>query len=357
MKPQQSTLVCASMALLVGAASAQTSTAVPAPRPANSVEIYGVFDIYAANQKNASSTAASTTTKVLNPGGLTTSFIGFRGTEDLGGGLRALFVIESYIRPDLGATGRNDTDAFWGRASWIAVEGGFGRVSAGRMPTPYSLASTNFTPFLGTTGLSPIFANIFRNNVQGDTRFVNALRYSSPKLSGFDLEAMYSLGQEISSGANSGRDRAFDGHVRYVQGALSAIVSTRQINLNNASDGHDQRAWMGGITYDFGVAKLTAQYHDGKETFNAAARNVNRKTYEVGATVPVGGRGRILAEVAGTRIDDLSATTSDRRQSWALGYLHELSKRTELYALAYSDTLKNPAVKQQTLALGIRHRF
>lgn len=320
------------------------------------VQIYGALDAFVGQIKTTASTGSVNKAEVINSGGMTTSFLGFRGSEDLGNGYKAVFALESYVRVDTGATGRNDTDPLFARASFVGIQSPYGQFSFGRMPTPYSLATTNFTPLVGTTGVSPIFANVFKNNVLGDTRMNNSIKYQSPRMSGFEVDLQHSLGQEEPLGVNYGRGVATDGAVRYFNKQLALVVATRQINLNTANDGRKQNVWMVGGTYEFGVAKLSAQYHTVRETYLDTALNATRKVGELGVSVPVGS-GAILAEYATTLADDRIAATIDRRKSFAFGYDYNLSKRTDLYAMYYSDQLYNPDSKQTTAAFGIRHRF
>jgi predicted porin len=93
--------------LAIGAAHAQSQ-----------VQVYGIVDA-AVGQYGSVATGpsvATTEVKGVHHGGLTTSFLGFRGTENLGGGLSAKFQIESFLQSDTGSSGRNATDAFWSRA-------------------------------------------------------------------------------------------------------------------------------------------------------------------------------------------------------------------------------------------------
>lgn len=337
-------MVAAAALLGAGVAAAQSA-----------VTVYGVMDIYGGRTVNEAA-AGETRTTLLNSGGLTTSYIGFRGTEDLGGGLKALFALESYIRVDTGQIGRNDSDPFFGRASWVGLEGGAGRILLGRIPTPYSLATTNWTPLPGTTTFSPAFAAIFRNNVLGDTRSVNTVAYKAPRFAGVEVDVQYSFGQENPKGPNHKRDAAWDGSLKYFAGPLSLVAATRRIDLNANNNGQKQVADMAGAMYDFGVAKLSGQYHRVRDTQNNAARDATRKSAIVGASVPVG-PGAIVAEYARSKFEDSVAASPAARRTYVVGYDHNLSKRTDAYILFYSDTLKDPGSRQRTAAIGLRHRF
>ena len=324
----------------------------------SSVQIYGVMDVFAGQIKNTGGGLAATrTTEVVNPGGMTTSFVGFRGTEDLGGGLGAVFALESFIRADTGQIGRNDADPFWGRLAVVGLESStWGTVTLGRHVTPYSLATTNFTPFAGSTTLSTSFANVFRNNLQGDTRFNNSVRYRSPNMKGFTVDAVWSLGREIDQGPDFHRDRAFDGTLRYTSANWSVITGTRQINLNASNDDHEQSAYMIGGMYDFKVVQVYAQAHDIEERFANPTLNVKRRSYDASLAIPIG-PGQLSASVGWTRTSDTNPAVPNSRHSWAIGYNHYLSKRTDLYAAVFKDMLKQPDSGQQIVAFGMRHRY
>jgi predicted porin len=320
------------------------------------VQIYGTIDEFAGQLRTKTATTNDKVT-AINNGGLTTSFIGFKGTEDLGDGLKALFALETFVRADTGQIGRNDTDPFFARLAVTGLEGSWGRVTAGRHVTPYSLATTLNTPFVGSTTLSPIFAHVYNLNLQGGTRFDNGVQYSSPDWAGFSFDALYSLGQERNSAAaDRKRDRAQEIVARYTSGPLRLTGGYHFINLNNNNDDHEQDARMIAAVYDFGAAKVNGQHHRVRESFRNAASDAHRRTTEVGLTVPVG-VGNILATYARSHMSDNSAATPDQRKSFAIGYDHYLSKRTDVYTAYYKDKLLNPLTEQRILAVGLRHRF
>jgi predicted porin len=320
------------------------------------IQIYGVVDEYAGRMTTETATTRASST-VVNNGGLTTSFIGFRGTEDLGGGLKALFALESFIRADTGAIGRNDTDPFWARLSIVGLEGPWGKVTLGRHVTPYSLATTQNTPFVGSTTLSPVFAHVYNLNLQGGTRFDNGVQYSLPKLGGFAADFLYSLGREnASTSIDRKRDRAFEAVGSYTTGPAKVTAGYHYINLNNAGDSHDQNAWMVAGTYDFGMVKVNAQHHRVKEDSVTIATNARRNTTEAGVTIRAGA-GNLLATYVRTSMKDASPATPDSRRGFSIGYDYNLSKRTDIYTAYYRDKLVNPMTQQTILAAGVRHRF
>jgi predicted porin len=323
------------------------------------ITIYGAVDAYTGQVRNTGGTGPQGSAGAVNSGGLTTSFIGFRGSEDLGGGLKAVFALESYLRVDTGAIGRNDSDPLWGRLAIVGLDSEYGRVTFGRHVTPYSLAATTTAPapLSGTTTVSPIFANTYRGNVLGDTRFNNSIRYTSPETRGFQLDVVASLGREAPRGPDYKRDQAIDGSLRYANGPLRLVTATRYIDLNNNNDGHKQNSYMVGGIYDFQVIRLNGQYHYTDESYNLSSRDIKRKTWEIGASVPFG-LGAFALSWAKSDIDHhLGPTVSDRRDSWVIAYDYNLSKRTDIYAAFYRDKQKNPEVLQQITAIGLRHLF
>jgi predicted porin len=119
--------VAAAFAALASTAQAQTAAApAPAAAPTSTVQVYGLMDMYVERRTNMSPDGGDRW--LVNSGGMNTSRLGFRGTEDLGAGLKALFQLEAEVVMDTGASG----SAFWGRQAWVGLEGGFGRLIAGR---------------------------------------------------------------------------------------------------------------------------------------------------------------------------------------------------------------------------------
>jgi predicted porin len=324
---------------------------------AQSVTIYGVLDAYTGQIKNTGGTGPQGSVTVLNSGGLTTSFIGFRGVEDIGGGLKGVFSLESYVRIDSGVIGRNNADPLWGRAANVGIEGAFGRLTFGRHVTPYSLATTTTTPLRGTTAVSPAFSAIYRNNLQGDTRFNNSVRYVSPDMQGVVADVVLSTGRENPSGPEAHRDRAVDASLKYTSGAMMAITALRVINLGVANDDHRQKAYMVGGSYNFGPAKVNLQLHDIDETYANSANDVKRQSWELGVAIPVGA-GEIDLSYAATDMDHkLGNALPSKRNSYVFLYDYTLSKRTDAYIAFYKDKLKSPTVIQQIAAVGLRHKF
>lgn len=327
----------------------------PGAARADGLRMYGLADVYTGIVHDN----GSRKTFVVNSGGMSTSFWGMSGEESLGGGVSAVFAMEAFMRPDIGAQGRFGTDTFWARNAYVGLEGGFGRVTMGRNTAPYFLATVFHNPFGDSFAVSPMIAHTFRGNVQGDTGFSNSIRYTTKTIGGLRADLLMSAGAERTgiSDPDFRNGRAFDGALHYRGGPLSAVVAYRTVNLSTGGDGHEQGAWQIGGSYDLGRAKLQGQYQNSKETFTTGAAEVKRSTYQLGTSARLGA-GSLLLSYARSTIEDGNAATAGVRATWGLGYALPLSKRTELYSAAYRDSFTDPSGNRQTVgAFGMRHRF
>ncbi|HZW11607.1 MAG TPA: porin, partial [Noviherbaspirillum sp.] len=174
---KKSLLALAVLGAFAGAASAQTN-----------VTIYGLVDasIERNDDNNGPITWGMRDANSFNSG-KNGSRLGFKGTEDLGGGLSALFVLESGFQVDSGAM-RGDGGLF-SRQAYVGLQGGFGTVKLGHQYTPMHLALDTIDPF--GTGMAGNIAYQFNNN---GTRMSNTVNYSY-SAAGFTGQAAYSFGE------------------------------------------------------------------------------------------------------------------------------------------------------------------
>ena len=112
-------------------------------RAQSSIEVYGLVGAYAGKMQRSGDAAA---VRQVNGGGLTTSFLGFRGKEDLGGDLKAIYALESFFRPDTGEQGRSAADPLFSRNAWVGLEGSWGRLTLGRQTNPAYAAMAQLSP-------------------------------------------------------------------------------------------------------------------------------------------------------------------------------------------------------------------
>lgn len=331
---KKSLLALAALAAVTGTAFAQSS-----------VTVYGVADAAITHTDNG-----TTKTTSLDSGKLNGSRIGFRGTEDLGGGLSAVFTIESGFNIDNGAMA--DTARLFNRQAWAGLAGGFGTVKAGRQNTPVYANLGTFDPFGNAQAGDS--ARIFNTEYEG-SRWDNSLTYNF-SAKGFRAELQYAFGEV--AGNNSG-NRAIGGFVGYKNGPLDAVVTYSKVN--NAAGTDDRATWLIGANYDLGFIKPYFAYASAKGA-TTATNNTDARDVLVGLRAPVGSAGAIVASYA--RKDNKLAGNADADQ-WAIGYQHALSARTMLhtsYGRLSNDAgsslrVVTPGETATEFTVGVRHTF
>lgn len=315
----------------------------------SNVEIYGLIGVYAGSIKRSDATPRVTQ---LGHGGLTTSYLGFRGREDLGGGMKAIFQIENFFQPDTGAAGRNATDPqFASRSAWVGLQGGFGQVTLGRHTTPFYLAMQAVNPFVASTVFSPVvlqsYIAPFGGTILGDTVWNNAIQYSMPTMGGISASVIYGFGEVAgSTGVNNLGLTA-----RYTGGPLLATVSAQRVRVGATAPSTGQYAYMGGLAYDFNVAKVFASAQKTERTVT----DLESTTYQLGTSIPVSAAGKVLASWSRTKAD-VSPVLETTRNTAAIGYDYNLSKRTDVYAIYLRDKATRFSAGN-SYAVGVRHQF
>lgn len=322
----------------------------------SSVQVYGLLDVSAGQFQNA----GGLKTKRLDSGNYSTSHVGFRGSEDLGGGLRAGFTLETFLRLDSGAAGRADIDGFWGRNANVNLSGAFGNVRLGRMGPPLFVSSLLFNPFGDSFGYSPTIRQYYNlpagTPLVGDSGWNNAIAYSSPTVGGLSATVMVAAGE----GAATSRGKNVGANAVYRAGALGLTAAWQDVKSQGALGRPiaafpgfvGQVAYQIGGSYDFKVIRLFAQY--GRISTDATL-DVDTTNVHIGASVPVG-QGALLAAYGTSDVDVAGPTPERTSKILTIGYDHPLSKRTNVYAICLSDKftgLRNGT----TYAVGMRHRF
>lgn len=321
-----------------------------------SAQIYGLVDAFVGSMQRSDEPGR---TKVLGSGGMTTAYWGVRGSESLGGGLQAQFALESFFQTDSGTFGRNSTDPYFSRNAWVGLSGGFGQLSLGRQTNPMFVASGAFNPFGVSLQFSPVMLHTwqptYNRAVLGDSVWSNAVQYTSPTFAGLRASLLYSMG-EVQDREGI---RNLNLTVNYAAGPLAAVVSVQQARTGpgfTATIG-EQDAALIGASYDFKAVQLYGQL----QRTRTPDTRTTADTMQLGAAVPVGA-GRFLASVARTErkvtgvVVNVQGTQRTQRTSWAVGYDHFLSKRTDLYAVYLHDRLTGFS-SSGSIGLGVRHRF
>lgn len=322
----------------------------------SSVTLYGNLDVSFGREQSKPFGEKSTTVTNLESGRMTESYFGLRGSEDLGGGLKAVFKLESEIAVDSGAAVGGNSN-FFGRNAYVGVAGDFGAVHAGRRESLLKEETTKFNPF----GNSGTFAFLSA----GNDSWSNSLTYVSPSLGGLTLSAQTSLKEANGTTASTYRSGGNAVSANYTAGglALSAVFSDVR-NTQGAATTVKDSGYLLGASYDFSVVKVFGQY--GRE--KVSIKNVNgdgkQRDYQLGVSVPVGANGAVLASFGAGKltVDNLEGSSKERQYS--LGYSHNLSKRTSAYAAYTRYTEKfgietDPSEKSSAnvLAVGLRHAF
>ncbi len=397
----QKKLIALAIAGLSGAAFAQSN-----------VTIYGVadasFDVI--NISGGSGSLSNNTpnfTRVSTNG----SLIGFRGTENLGNGLNAIFQFESDAKFDNGGSLGTSRDSF------VGLSGNFGKVLLGTLTAPTRALAARLdvnagegissnTAVLGKlggalsygdglkgfvtgSGISQFNANGRSNDTTSvfDSRHKNAIAYVSPSFSGFQATAAYVANENKTEGTNAINTSAYDLGLTYDNGPVYIGGTYAELRVKNdagnavssvlPADTKVKEARLGGM-YDFGVATIRAIYSRTK--LEGSGTDVKQNVWGLGGTYNVTTNGRITAQYYSA--NDLDGTTADDNTGakfYTIGYEHSLSKRTMLkanYAYLKNDdkTSSNglhggydfgynsagfagDEIKVSGLQLGLRHAF
>jgi predicted porin len=300
------------------------------------------------------------------------SRLGFKGTEDLGGGLKANFTLEYSVQPD------EATTSMANRQSFVGLEGGFGVLNIGRQYTLIHGIQGAMDPNGNATqaGWLPGLTNSVRSD--------DTIAYTSPSFSGFTASVAMSLaGSETSTaaGATKAGDATSIG-AAYTSGPLSVRVVTETIKrtaLSFAVPGAtaastfsdalaDRKATSFGASYDLGFAKLS--YLNTSAKSGSAADNAKATSNNFGVSVPMGAL-TLNGSFSNGKITDTASTTvgtstfapaTGKGTGYMLGASYALSKRTNAYAFlgeAKSKPNGAPALngKHSTMAMGLRHTF
>jgi predicted porin len=333
---------------VAGSAAAQTN-----------VTVTGLVDMYAGATQFS---GVADRTAVVGSGGMTTSWFGFKGSEDLGGGLRAEFALTGFFRGDTGSSGRFNGDNLFSRDANVGLAGSFGKLQVGRGMAPNFLPTILFNPFGDSFTFSPlvVHADMTGSGAWGgatnaaDTGWSNQVVYTTPKFGGLTANLHYQAGEAAGSTSTNN----VGANLLYFSGpvGLTAFYHDTDVsNPNPAVLANKQKTVFVGGSYDFKVVKLAATAQRNKnESATTGARTSTDKTYSLGAWVPAGG-GNVLAAYAKTK-RDLASAPDLTRDTFSLGYDYFLSKRTDVYAIAMNDKITGYD-RETSYGLGIRHRY
>jgi predicted porin len=335
----------------------------------SSVTLFGIVDT---TFKRGSGSTASRT--ALGAGGNSSSRLGFRGVEDLGGGMQASFWLEAGLNTDDGSgattnisnqsSGTSGSGGLtFGRRATVSLAGAWGELRLGR---DYSVQYYNrfeFDPF-GNNGVGSSQTNVGSLGGPVSSRASNAIMYFlPPDLGGFYGELQYYLGENASN-AGASADDGEGGGVRlgYRAGALNVAVAHARTQYARTATTGDITASNIGARYQVGdFTVMGGYYRDTVDTLTG----VRGRGLQVGGLYRIGaGDIKLLWSNYKT-----TATGSPETRKISLGYVHNLSKRTAVYGTyararnsGGATTALNNAVtganqSSSGLDLGIRHAF
>lgn len=347
-------LVAATLAACTGMAHAQSS-----------VTIYGLMDIGLTYYSNAPKTGGGKAALLRMDSGIAQgSRIGFKGTEDLGGGLSAFFTLETGFGADDGSLGQGGL--IFGRQSFVGLSGKeWGSVALGRQ---YDfMANLGGQYAMGALSPAGSFAwglhadaahgAALNNHIYAGDRTNNSIKYSSAKMAGFSFGVMYGMG-EVAGNTNAGRTISATG--QYDSGAFSSALS--YTDIKDSTGAYSTRMYGLGATYQLGAFKPFGVATSVKNT----STNAKANTFELGTVYA------LSAQL------DLSAAYQYQSRNQGVGNAqaviamvdYKLSKRTDVYVGAVYDRDKGynaypvygggaqAATGNQTaIRTGIRHRF
>ena len=359
---KKSLLALAVLGAFAGVASAQSS-----------VTLYGTLDV------NGRYVKADGRQRSLTEGtdGINSSQLGFKGTEDLGGGLKAGFVLLAGVNPDSGTSNTK----FFNRRSTVSLFGNFGEVRLGRDYTPTFWNMTLFDAF-GTNGIG---SSLDVRQLYNGTRQDNTIGYFLPStLGGLYGQAMVGAAEQGTSGDRAARyvgarlgfaAGPFDiaaaaSQERFATGVTGSgsigDTGTNPAPVTGAIAGNSQKTYNLGGSFDFGVVKLLGYVN--RDTINNLRENMG----SISLVAPIG-QGELHAGYDRSKMTGRPAPLADSAtvDQFKVGYVYNLSKRTAVYTTVSrlsnkgDTTLTLPGASGQTVAsgkstgaeFGVRHFF
>ena len=291
----------------------------------SSVTLYGIADVVIHKDKGASA--------ALTSNGVSSSRLGFKGTEDLGGGLKANFLLEQGFSIDSGANAVAGQS--FSRQSYVGLSGGFGEVKLGKMWTAYDDIARATNPLFDSVALAP--TNIWASGGYAANP-ANGLYYATPDFGGISGAVSTTLKEGTGN-----QSTAF--HAKYEGGPVFAGFAY-QIDKVGAAETKFTRV---NGSYDLGMAKLLAGYGMVKKTVGADVTD-----FTIGADVPLAANIVLSAGYASSKADGAA-----RANSYGLGVAYVLSKRTTVYGGLRNDNAVATAAGgvDSRYGVGVKHTF
>ena len=346
---------------------------------AQSVTLYGLADVWFGSSKLEATGEGSVRQTKVDSGGLNTSRWGLKGSEDLGGGLKANFQLEQGFNIDSGAA--QDSKKAFSRQAWVGLSGGFGEVQLGKVWTSYDdiRSSANDT-------FNANIASSFSTWLGYSDRTDNGIKYTSPSYGGVSGSLTYALGEDktatnsasslLSLGLQYANGPLFVGfaHQQQKQNGANGVFSAVPGFLSSALGEELTVDLLGSLdvrgkttynllngSYDFGAAKLLGGYNQVKQTISGEAGSVKAKEYNLGVEVPLAANLKAGLGYASSKIE-ADGTDVAKTTGFSAAVIYSLSKRTAVYGALTQTKLEDQLgydfeAKNTLYAVGVNHSF
>jgi predicted porin len=307
---KKSLLALAALTAFAGAAQAQSS-----------VTLFGIMDVNARRIDNAN----AGTIKSLSTDGASSSRLGFRGVEDLGGGLRAVFWLEGAFGADSGCGGPSlgpsaCAAATWQRQAYVGLQGKFGEVRMGRDYTPTFLNVLAYEPwgYVGVASMANARLGGGFSPATTTVRASNSIRYALPAIGGLFGNVM------VAAGEGATGNKYVGAQLGYAAGPFRASGAVGKTYKTGTMFGDLKSVSFGG-SYNLGFMTIMGVYEKSDYRASSAVKN-EQKMATLGVNVPLGA-GVLKASYAKFG----GSNNRFRDTQIGLGYQYNLSKRTTVY--------------------------
>lgn len=309
----------------------------------SSVTMYGLVDVWAGRVKAEFPGVGSASVTALESGGLATSRWGVQGSEDLGGGLKAIFKLEQGFDA---SNGTATASTAFNRQSWVGLEGGFGTVQFGNVWSAFDDVFYVGNSIFDAVAFSPAYQVMSVAAYNDKPR--NALRYTSPNFGGFSAAVSHGLDENPLA-----KNDQTDFNLQYASGPLTAAFAYQLRRENSPITlGEDQKFTYFTAAYDLGVAVLKGGVGQTRQVYATKTTD-----WQIGADFPLSSALTLSTGYASSKDKDGSDT---KRTGYSVGALYSLSKRTSTYAAftkAKEEVAGTTAFKGTVFGAGIQHKF
>jgi predicted porin len=292
----------------------------------------------------------------------TTCSVGFKGSEDLGNGLKAIFKLDFQFDMNNRNTGRassttdpvtgfvtsvSDTSSITDRDQWLGLKGNFGQVRVGTISTVYKSHGAAIDPLYRTAlqgrdhGLQSSFHTGANDELRG--RATNTIRYDSPSFNGLKVGGHYTL----DPSQTPEDEDPFGIGASYENGGILVFADYLDNNQSNSATQSELSAWKVGGMYSLNNFAVMGQYEAADDGTSA-----DPTLWHIAGSYTMGNN--MIYAGFGQSDDDTPGSSS--LDAWTIAAMHSMSKRTKVYA-GFNNQETSPTLDTDTFALGVKHKF